>query len=606
MRPFLKRKIVWSENLAKTQEKYSCISKEDIFRIEETNVTDHPKKEETQTPGQTKRTEAVESKEVFGLKKSLLAGFGKEMLTKVVGKVYNAATNRKPAPQDPKEKKRFHEEDPRVEVVGVWDADLVSTLHLVPGFLAIGKKHIYFCASEANPTKTHKSLMKKEFKPWNKLLRKWPLNLLVRMWPRRCFMKWSGVELLFKDGRSLMFSLNSCFQGFSDFINKHKALFPHLVRNVPIENVSKSWLEGNLSCLNYLMEVNFAAGRSYHDLSQYPVFPWVSPGQFEATIRDLSKPMGAFGSEIRKKAYNDRFNEADHFSEIPPYHYGSHYSNPGIVLQFLIRLQPFTSGAIELQGGRFDLPDRIFSSYQEGFKGATEEVSDVRELIPDFYSLPEAFLNLNKLDFGFSQHKTRVDCIELPKGENEPMVTPYHFVSSLVKILEREGSEKVHQWIDLVFGFKQEGPEAVKSQNVFYPLTYEACQAIRSKESEADPIATETQLFHFGQTPKNLFSNPHPKKKDSDSKSFFGSSNSGCFFDFFPDKFTLNRKEPPLETSWYFLPGTSIMALKFFSDKRLLALRRNGSVVCFNLFAAQEMKQDKRAPFSNTIVRFAP
>lgn len=31
----------------------------------------------------------------------------------------------------------------------------------------------------------------------------------------------------------------------------------------------------------------------------------------------------------------------------------------------------------------------------------------------------------------------------------------------------------MHHWIDLIFGFKQLGPEAVKATNVFCHLTYE-------------------------------------------------------------------------------------------------------------------------------------
>lgn len=34
-------------------------------------------------------------------------------------------------------------------------------------------------------------------------------------------------------------------------------------------------------------------------------------------------------------------------------------------------------------------------------------------------------------------------------------------------------SAHLHQWIDLVFGFKQSGPAAIEADNVFHHLTYE-------------------------------------------------------------------------------------------------------------------------------------
>ena len=38
----------------------------------------------------------------------------------------------------------------------------------------------------------------------------------------------------------------------------------------------------------------------------------------------------------------------------------------------------------------------------ETFRNVTEEMSDVRELIPEFFFLPEMFLNLEKHDFGIT------------------------------------------------------------------------------------------------------------------------------------------------------------------------------------------------------------
>ncbi len=36
-----------------------------------------------------------------------------------------------------------------------------------------------------------------------------------------------------------------------------------------------AWLRGQLSNFDYLMALNTAAGRTYNDLTQYPIFPWV-------------------------------------------------------------------------------------------------------------------------------------------------------------------------------------------------------------------------------------------------------------------------------------------------------------------------------------------
>lgn len=43
-----------------------------------------------------------------------------------------------------------------------------------------------------------------------------------------------------------------------------------------------------------------------------------------------------------------------------PFHYGTHFSSSMIVCHFLIRLAPFTHMFKTLQGGDWDLPDRLF------------------------------------------------------------------------------------------------------------------------------------------------------------------------------------------------------------------------------------------------------
>lgn len=59
----------------------------------------------------------------------------------------------------------------------------------------------------------------------------------------------------------------------------------------------------------------------------------------------------------------------------------------------------------------------------------------------------------------------------------------------LFQALESEFvSCQLHQWIDLIFGYKQQGPEAVRSLNVFYHLTYEGAVNLNSI---TDPVLRE-------------------------------------------------------------------------------------------------------------------
>ena len=53
------------------------------------------------------------------------------------------------------------------------------------------------------------------------------------------------------------------------------------------------------------------------------------------------------------------------------------------------------------QGGHFDLPDRLFHSVEDGWLSAAEtNMADVKELIPEFFYLPEFLTNHNNFDFG--------------------------------------------------------------------------------------------------------------------------------------------------------------------------------------------------------------
>ena len=137
-------------------------------------------------------------------------------------------------------------------------------------------------------------------------------------------------------------------------------------------------------------------------------------------------------------------------------------------------------------------------------------MSDVKELIPEWYSTPDMFLNASNLPLGSLQDGAgSVGDVMLPPWAS----SAHEFVWINRAALESEHvSAHLHEWIDLIFGAKQAGPAAVEADNVFYYLTYEGAVDL---DSISDPLlrqATEAQILNYGQTPSRLFRKPHPPR----------------------------------------------------------------------------------------------
>lgn len=285
---------------------------------------------------------------------------------------------------------------------------------------------------------------------------------------------------------------------------------------------TRRWVKGEISNFHYLMLINTMAGRTFNDLTQYPVFPWVLADYTSEeldlsnpkTFRDLTKPMGCQTPE-RQADFRERY---DTFAEMnegsPSFHYGTHYSSAMIVTSYLIRLQPFVQSYLLLQGGNFDHPDRLFYSIEKAWSSASREnMTDVRELIPEFYYLPEFLLNSNGFDFGLRQGDGgAVDTVTLPpwaKGD------PNIFIAKHREALESEHvSKHLHQWIDLIFGHKQRGDAALEATNVFHHLSYHGAKDLDAINDPLERLATIGIIHNFGQTPYQVFHRPHPTRED--------------------------------------------------------------------------------------------
>uniref|UniRef100_A0A8C9EXG9 Neurobeachin like 1 n=1 Tax=Pavo cristatus TaxID=9049 RepID=A0A8C9EXG9_PAVCR len=249
--------------------------------------------------------------------------------------------------------------------------------------------------------------------------------------------------------------------------------------NLNIHTMLIKWVNREISNFDYLIQLNTMAGRTYNDLAQYPVFPWILRDYTSeeldlnnpAVFRDLSKPIGVV-NEKNAKAVKEKYdNFEDPLGVIDKFHYGTHYSNAAGVMHYLIRVEPFTTLHIQLQSGRFDCADRQFHSIPATWQALMDNPNDVKELIPEFFYFPEFLENQNGFNLGQLQiSKEAVNDVVLPRWAH----SPEDFIYKHRKALESEYvSAHLHEWIDLIFGYKQRGPAAVEALNVFYYCTYE-------------------------------------------------------------------------------------------------------------------------------------
>ena len=384
-------------------------------------------------------------------------------------------------------------------------ADRIEPLVCCPGRLVVTTMRVYF-----------QPLFHVDAEP----VFKFAIRDIKRIEKRRFMLAPRGIEVFYESDdpdlkglQSVFFALrtgktrDSCFQTIVQRAGPETVL-----QDRALADVTRLWRCRMVSNFDYLMFVNQHASRSFNDLTQYPVFPWILADYTSstldltnpATFRDLSKPIGAL-NDARLAKLLMRYKEMPE----PRFLYGTHYSTPGYVLYYLVREAP--EYQLRLQNGRFDHPDRIFCSIAETWNSVMTNSADFKELIPEFYCFPAFLSNSERLDLGVRTadlaSKTPIGDVVLPPWAS----SPEDFVKKMREALESDYvSAHLNEWIDLVFGYKQTGKEAVNAANVFYHLTYEGSVDM---ESISDPVqrhSYEDQIREFGQTPSKLFTAPHP------------------------------------------------------------------------------------------------
>ena len=428
-------------------------------------------------------------------------------------------------------------------------------------------------------------------------------NNIKYMFLRYYFYIQSGLEIYTKDNKVyfLNFKINADLLSFTNDIISHKhekfefreiktddykgkKLLGYESVSLNSNNKAKEylisskmqeWQSHNISNLEYLMWLNIYSGRSFNDLTQYPVFPWLITNYSEKDIdnkkdyRNLSLPMGMLGlsdkGEARKETFADTYDmvkndlkemfpdfnyseflkkQDDYYENYRnkkkksknqkademkldvnhlPYFYGSHYSNPTYISHYLSRTFPYAFVAIEIQGEKFDDPDRLFLSMNKTFISASSLKDDVRELIPEFFIIPEILINKNNLNLdqgktGSDNKKSVVNDVELPPWSNKNACI---FVAQMRRILEKS-ELKLNKWIDLIFGSAQRGEKAEENKNIFKAQSYERMVNLNDI-TDPDSRNALMRLIETGVTPLQIFA--ADSKPQLDKKQFLEKSN---------------------------------------------------------------------------------
>ncbi|NXV10238.1 WDR81 protein, partial [Cettia cetti] len=239
------------------------------------------------------------------------------------------------------------------------------------------------------------------------------------------------------------------------------------------------WVHGQVSNFDYLMRLNSLAGRRMGDPNYHPVLPWVvdfttKNGKF----RDLRKSKFRlnkgdkqldFTYEMTKQAFVAGGSSGEQL------HVPHHISDVLSDITYYVYTARRTPRAVLCCHVRSQWEPNEYPASMERMQSWTPD-----ECIPEFYTDPSIFRSIHP---------------DMPDLDVPSWCSSYEeFIEVHRMLLEsREVSQDLHHWIDLTFGYKLLGKDAVKEKNVCLHL-----------------VDNHTHLTTYGVV--QLFDQPHPRR----------------------------------------------------------------------------------------------
>ena len=367
-------------------------------------------------------------------------------------------------------------------------------------------------------------------------------NEIEEILERRCLLMWQSLEIYLKNGKSYFFNFltkEKCKHILDIFknnkITKDKIHEKEYFRNQ--KYIKTEWIEERLTTNEYLLFINKYSARTFNDLNQYPIFPWLkrysSNPKEKDEIRIFKYPMAAQTEENQNIA-STRFEDDEENQQSFPAHFGTHYSTSSYVYFYLMREEPFTTLLVKLQGYKQENADRMFYSLEEVLN-VLSTGHDNREMIPDLFYKIEHFINLNCVDFGIKNNKVRVDDFIAKENKLNKIISNKEEIYIYIKFVldnrklldEKKISININDWIDNIFGVGQlPDKNRKKCLNVFSKETYEQntnlyTKLLKFKKNNKNDKTIEDLIrkitnkidliISFGQTPYQLFLDKHPR-----------------------------------------------------------------------------------------------
>ena len=350
---------------------------------------------------------------------------------------------------------------------------------------------------------------------------------------RRFFYSWISLEIFLKDGRSFLFNFfnEDTNEDLSEALKQKKIpVISKINEYFKKEEFAKKWKEGKITTFDYLLLLNKFSSRTYNDPNQYPIMPWLFLEEGVDFIRNFDLPISV-QDEDKKIHYLSKKNNYNMDGGIVEH--GNHYSTSAYILFYLMRSNPFTNNMIKFQSKAFDIPDRQYSDMKQTIF-LCQKMFHNREMIPELFSIPEIYINLNDNDFGKQKEGVRVHNISFKPYSNNSFEFCY-----LIKNLVNNNIEinnNINKWFDFIFGVNQLGnytqnknlsskeKENLKSLRRFNNYCYGQFYNLKKLSIEAQKRnETQKKLYddikdtiniasNFGQCPYQLLNEIHPSK----------------------------------------------------------------------------------------------